>query len=70
MENYIVLLKKNIQKNNVLFYQVFSGLCYLYENNIIHKDINLETKILILLDYINLQKKKWLIILLMIFLFY
>ena len=32
----------NEQQLSVLFYQVFSGLCYLHENNILHRDMKPE----------------------------
>ena len=40
--NYINNSKLNEQQLSILFYQVFSGLCYLHENNILHRDMKPE----------------------------
>ena len=40
--NYINNSKLNEQQLSILFYQVFSGLCYLHENNILHRDLKPE----------------------------
>jgi calcium-dependent protein kinase len=40
--NYINNCLLNEQQLSIIFYQVFSGLCYLHENNILHRDIKPE----------------------------
>ena len=40
--NYINNSTLNEQQLSVIFYQVFSGLCYLHENNILHRDMKPE----------------------------
>ena len=40
--NYINKSTLNEQQLSIIFYQVFSGLCYLHENNILHRDIKPE----------------------------
>ena len=40
--NYINRSTLNEQQLAIIFYQVFSGLCYLHENNILHRDIKPE----------------------------
>ena len=40
--NYINKSTLNEQQLSVIFYQVFSGLCYLHENNILHRDMKPE----------------------------
>ena len=40
--NYINKSTLNEQQLAIIFYQVFSGLCYLHENNILHRDIKPE----------------------------
>ena len=40
--NYINNSLLNEQQLSIIFYQVFSGLCYLHENNILHRDIKPE----------------------------
>ena len=40
--NYINNSILNEQQLAIIFYQVFSGLCYLHENNILHRDIKPE----------------------------
>ena len=40
--NYINKSKLNEHQLAVIFYQVFSGLCYLHENNILHRDLKPE----------------------------
>ena len=40
--NYINKSTLNEQQLSVLFYQVLSGLCYLHENNILHRDMKPE----------------------------
>jgi len=40
--NYINRSTLNEQQLSIIFYQVFSGLCYLHENNVLHRDIKPE----------------------------
>ena len=40
--NYINKSNLNEQQLAIIFYQVFSGLCYLHENNVLHRDIKPE----------------------------
>ena len=40
--NFINKSTLNEQQLAIIFYQVFSGLCYLHENNILHRDIKPE----------------------------
>ena len=40
--NYINNSTLNEQQLSIIFYQVFSGLCYLHENNILHRDLKPE----------------------------
>ena len=40
--NYINKSNLNEQQLAIIFYQVFSGLCYLHENNVFHRDIKPE----------------------------
>ena len=40
--NYINRSTLNEQQLAIIFYQVFSGLCYLHENNVLHRDIKPE----------------------------
>ena len=40
--NYINKSTLNEQQLSIIFYQVFSGLCYLHENNVLHRDIKPE----------------------------
>jgi len=40
--NYINKTKLNEQQLSIIFYQVFSGLCYLHENDVLHRDMKPE----------------------------
>ena len=40
--NYINKNKLNEQQLSIIFYQVFSGLCYLHENDVLHRDMKPE----------------------------
>ena len=40
--NYINKTNLNEQQLSIIFYQVFSGLCYLHENDILHRDMKPE----------------------------
>ena len=40
--NYINETNLNEQQLSIIFYQVFSGLCYLHENDILHRDMKPE----------------------------
>ena len=40
--NYINKSKLDEQQLSIIFYQVFSGLCYLHENDVLHRDLKPE----------------------------
>ena len=55
--NYINNSKLNEQQLSILFYQVFSGLCYLHENNILHRDLKPENILISKIEKIYCQMK-------------